>query len=126
MTGRADSFSLLDRVVLVQGTMRFGDGFAIPIEGRGIVTFLGKTWEKIKLADVLYIPRLKNIIISLGQLDERGCTVQIQGGVLRVWDRRQRLLIKIHRGKNRLYVPQINVARGVCLGVRHDAGEDER
>jgi hypothetical protein len=112
MTGRADSFSRLDRAV--QGTVRFGDGSIVPIEGRGMVTFLGKTGEKIKLANVL-----------LGQLDERGCTVRIQAGVLRVWDRRQRLLIKIRRGKNRLYVLQINVARGVCLGVRHDEGEDE-
>jgi hypothetical protein len=123
MTGRADSFSLLDRTV--QGTVRFGDGFVVPIEGRGIATFLGKTGEKIKFVDVLYIPRLKNII-SLGQLDERGCTVRIQAWVLRVWDRRQRLLVKIRQGKNRLYVLQINVSRGVCLGVRHDVGEDER
>jgi hypothetical protein len=58
MTGCADSFSLLDHVV--QGTVRFGNGSVVPIEGRGIVTFLGKTGEKIKIVDVLYIPRLKN------------------------------------------------------------------
>ncbi len=111
MTGRTNSFSQLDRTV--QGTVRFGDGSVVPIEGRGIVTFLGKTGEKIKIADVLYIPRLKNSIISLGQLDERGCSVQIEKGVLRVWDRRRRLLVKILRGKNHLYVLHINVARGV-------------
>jgi hypothetical protein len=55
--------------------VRFGDGSVVPIEGRRIVTFLGKTGEKIKIADILYIPRLKNSIISLGQLDERGCSV---------------------------------------------------
>jgi hypothetical protein len=64
--------------------VRFGDGSVVPIEGRGIVTFLSKTEEKIKIADVLYIPRLKNSIISLGQLDERGCSVQNEKGVLRV------------------------------------------
>jgi hypothetical protein len=74
--------------------MWFGDGSVVPIESRGIETFLGKT-EKIKIADVLYIPRLKNNIISLGQLDERGCSMWIQAGVLRVWDRRHRL-VKIH------------------------------
>jgi hypothetical protein len=89
------------------------------------VTFLGKTGEKIKITDILYIPRLKNSIISLGQLDERGCSVQIEKGVLRVWDRRRRLLVKILRGKNHLYALHINVARGVCLGVRHE-GEAER
>jgi hypothetical protein len=54
MTGRVDSFSLLDRAV--QGIVRFGDGVVVPIEGRGIVTFLGKTGQKIKLVNVLYIP----------------------------------------------------------------------
>jgi hypothetical protein len=66
----------------------FGDEFVIRIEARGIVTFLGKAGEKIKIVDVLYIPRLKNNIISLGQLDERGCSVRIEAGVLRVWDHR--------------------------------------
>jgi hypothetical protein len=82
MTRHADSFSLLDHTV--QGTVWFGGGSVVPIEGQGIVTFLGKTGEKIKIADVSYIPRLKNNIISLGQLDERGCAVRIQARVLRV------------------------------------------
>jgi hypothetical protein len=54
MTERAESFSVLNRAV--QGTVRFGDGLVVPIEGRGIVTFLNKTGEKVKIADVLYIP----------------------------------------------------------------------
>jgi hypothetical protein len=41
MTKHVDSFSLLDHAV--QGIMRFGDVSIVPIEGRGIVTFLVKT-----------------------------------------------------------------------------------
>jgi hypothetical protein len=41
-----------------------------------------KIGEVIKLAGVLYIPRLKNNIISLDQLDERGCKVEIEKGLL--------------------------------------------
>jgi hypothetical protein len=52
--------------------------------------------------------------------------VQIEKGVLGVWDRRRCLLVKIRRGKNQLYVLQIDVAPGVCLGVRHDGGEAKR
>jgi hypothetical protein len=63
MTGRVNSFSLLDHAV--QGTVWFGDGSIVPIEGRRIITFLGKTGENIKIADVLYIPRLKKNIASL-------------------------------------------------------------
>jgi hypothetical protein len=95
MIGRAEAFSELDRVI--QGTIRFSDGSLVEIEGRGIVEFTGKTGEAVKLSGVLYIPRLKNNIISLGQLDERECKVEIKQGLLRVWDWRRRLLIKIRR-----------------------------
>jgi hypothetical protein len=108
MTERAAAFSELDRAI--HGTVRFGDDSVVPIQGRRIVTFTDKTSEQIKLAGVLYIPRLQNSIISLGQLDERGCKVEINKGVLRLWDHRCRLLVKIHRGKNRLYILRSNVA----------------
>jgi hypothetical protein len=52
--------------------------------------------------------------------------MQIEKGVLRVWDRRRCLHVKIRWGKNQLYVLQIDVACGVCLGVRHDGGEAKR
>jgi hypothetical protein len=116
MTGRVTAFSKLDRAV--QGTVRFSDGSVVPIQERGIVTFTDKIDEQIKLNGVLYIPCLKNNIMSLGQLDERGCKVEINNGILRVWDRRCQLLVKIHRGKNRLYILRSNVVDGVCLGVR--------
>jgi hypothetical protein len=64
------AFSELDHAV--QHTVRFGDGSVISMQGRGIMTFTGKTGEQIKLARVLYIPRLKNNIISLVQLDKMG------------------------------------------------------
>jgi hypothetical protein len=39
-----------------------------------------------------YISALQNSIISLGQLDEGGSRVEIDRGVLRIWDNRGRLL----------------------------------
>jgi hypothetical protein len=66
----------------VQGTVRFSDDSIVSIEGRGIVEFTSKTGESIKLVGVLYIPRLNNSITSLGQLDERGCKVEIEKGLL--------------------------------------------
>jgi hypothetical protein len=53
------------------------------------VTLTDKKGEKIKLVDVLHI-----------------------------WDRRRCLLAKINWDMNQLYVLRIDVACGVCLGVR--------
>lgn len=87
MTGGAGAFSSMDRTM--HGTVRFGDGSLVQIAGRGTVTFTGKFGDQIKLGGVLLIPRLKNTIVSLGQLDEKGCKVEINDNVLRIWYRRQ-------------------------------------
>jgi hypothetical protein len=47
--------------------------------------------------------------------------VQIEHGVMRIQDERRRLLAKIHRSPNRLYVLSANLARPVCL-ARVDQG----
>ena len=66
MTGNRVAFSELD-------TVKFGDNSGVDIRGRGTVVFQCKAGEHKALTDVYYIPRLRNNIISIGQLDERGC-----------------------------------------------------
>jgi transposase InsO family protein len=69
------------------------------------------------LTGVYYIPALRNSIITLGQLDENGSCVEIKDGVMRIWDR---LLAKVTRGTNRLYVLNVQVAQPLCLTARRD------
>jgi hypothetical protein len=63
---------------------------------------------------------LRNSIISLGQLDESGSCVEIKDGVMRIWDHHHRLLAKVTRGTNRLYIPNVQVAQPLCLAARWD------
>jgi hypothetical protein len=72
------------------------------------------------LTGVYYISALRNSIISLGQLDENGSRVEIKDRVMRIWDRHRRLLAKITRGTNRLYVLNVQVAQPLCLATRWD------
>ena len=58
--------------------------------------------------------------MSLGQLDEGGSKVEIDRGVLRIWDQRGWLLVKIRRGANRLYVLHLEMARLLCLAAHKD------
>jgi hypothetical protein len=58
--------------------------------------------------------------MSLGQLDEGGSKVEIEDGVLRIWDRRKRLLIKVRRNANHLYILHLNAAKPLCLTARKD------
>jgi Trp operon repressor len=56
----------------------------------------------------------------LGQLDENGSRVEIKDGVIRIWDHHRRLIAKVTRGSNRLYVLNVQVAQPLCLTVRQD------
>jgi hypothetical protein len=113
MTGFRDAFSDLDTGIV--GTVRFGDGSVIRIEGRGTILFSCKNGEHRSLGNVYFIPRLTTNIISVGQLDEVGFKVIIEEGVMRVFDEDRCLLAKVHRGPSRLYVLDVTIARPVQI-----------
>ena len=87
MTGCQSWFSELNE--LVTGMVKFGDGSLIEIKGRGDVMLQCENGDHCILSDVYFIPELKSNIISLGQLDEQGCKVEIEHGLL-VFSQRQR------------------------------------
>jgi hypothetical protein len=62
--------------------------------------------------------RLKASIISLGQLDEAGCRVDINSGILWIFDQHGRLLAKVHWEESRLYHLNLEVGRPMCLVAR--------
>jgi hypothetical protein len=115
MTGRRDAFSELDESH--GGSVRFGDGSRVQIRGRGTVLFKCKNGEHRALTEVYFIPELRSSIASLGQLDEHGAEVLIRSGVLRIKDQDGRLLAKVKRARNRLYLLDLKVEQPVCLAA---------
>jgi hypothetical protein len=93
MIGAWGAFSELDFDIC--GTVRFDDGSIIEIEGCGTILFTCKSGEHRALTGVYYIPRLTTNILSLGQMDEAGCRVDINAGLLWIFDQRQQLLVKV-------------------------------
>ena len=128
MTVRRELFTDLDGDV--SGSVRFGDASRVDIQGVGTIAFEGKNGERWLLHGVFYIPALKNSIMSLGRLDKDGSEVRIRDGVLRVWDQRGRLMIKVLRSPNFLYTHHFNAAKPrrpdhaegqkLCLAARKD------
>ena len=90
------------------------------IKGVGSVIFTVESVDHRLLTRVYYIPVLWNSIISLGQLEENGACIEIKDGVMRIWDRHHRLLVKVTRGARRLYVLDVQVAQPLCLAARRD------
>jgi hypothetical protein len=74
--------------------MQFVDGSIVDIHGISAVANTGKNNDHRVLTKVYYIPSLKCNIMSLGQL-EGGCHVEIDHGVIMVFERRQSRIEKL-------------------------------
>ncbi|CAA6674891.1 unnamed protein product [Spirodela intermedia] len=116
ISGSRTAFTELDTKVL--GTVRFGDDSVARIEGRGAIVFLCKNGEHRSFAGVYYIPRLTTNIVSVGQLDEAGYHIDIEKGAMKIHEPGGRLLAKVMRGENRLYILHAKLVRQVCLEAR--------
>jgi hypothetical protein len=116
MTGYISVFAELDTAV--SGSVKFGDGSVVEIKGRDTVHFTCRRGEHRALTGVYFIPRMRNNIVSLGQLDENGCPSAIRNGFMSLWDRSNRLLAKVPRSPNRLYKVNLQVVQPVCLSLR--------
>jgi hypothetical protein len=120
MIDRREFFTELDSDV--RGSVKFGDASGMEIKDVDSIIFAAESDEQKLLTGVYYIPTLRNSIISLGQLDESGSHVEIKDGVMRIWDHHHRLLAKVTRGTNRLYVLNVQVAQLLCLAAHRDDG----
>ncbi|XP_074327203.1 uncharacterized protein LOC141665119 [Apium graveolens] len=95
MTGEREKFMELNEKIT--GTVRFRDGSAVEIKGKGLITFKCKNGEERMLRKVFYIPSLCSNIISLGQLSEEGNKVVLKGNYLWVYEKQGELLMKVQR-----------------------------
>ena len=87
MTGCRASLTRIDESV--RGAVRFGDGSTVDICRIRAVTITSRNQDHQVLSKVYYIPSLKCNIVSLGQLEEGGCCVEIDKGVMEVLERQQ-------------------------------------
>jgi hypothetical protein len=92
-TGSRAAFASIDAGTI--GTMHFGDGSVVQIEGRGTILYQCKTGKHHALPNVYFIPRLDTNIISVGQLDEDGHEVKNHRGVMQIREEDGRLLARI-------------------------------
>jgi hypothetical protein len=111
MTATRSAYSILDTGVY--GTVKFGDGSVVWIEGCGTIIFSCKSGEHHSFSRIYYIPKLKTNIFSLGQLNEEG--MKSLSNLMSIRDDEEWLMSRIPRAPNRLYVLNTTVAQPVCL-----------
>jgi hypothetical protein len=118
MTGFRDMFAMLDESV--HGTVHFGDGSIIKIQGRGNIVFECLTIDHRVLGDVYFILSLSRNIVSLSQLDKNGCKITIEGGIMCIRDTSRKILACITHTGNRLYTVRLQITAPVSLLAQKD------
>jgi hypothetical protein len=83
----------------VLGTVCFGDDSVVRIEG-------------------YFIPHLMINIVSIRQLNEIGYKIDIDTGVMKIWEPGGVLLARVKREGNRLYLLHLMFTQPTCLVVR--------
>ena len=94
--------------------MRFGDGSLVTICGKGCVIFRWTNGNERMLPDVYFMPKLRANIISLGQLDKKGCKSVIEDLHLCVFDQQRELLVRVRHTANRMYILRLDLAALAC------------
>ncbi|WVZ06232.1 hypothetical protein V8G54_019578 [Vigna mungo] len=82
---------LIDLDTSVKSIVRFADDSVIRAEGSGKVLITRKDGRPVYMHNVLYVPTMKSNLLSLGQLLEKGYTMNLQKRNIEVCQRTQSL-----------------------------------
>ena len=97
--------------------MRFADNSTILVEGINKILITRKEGKKAYMRDVLYVLYMKNNLLSLGQLLEKGYTMTMQQNLIEVYDPKHWLLLKALLSKNRTFRINLNATAIKCMSA---------
>ena len=74
-----------------------------------------KDRKKACITDVLYVPNMRSNLISIGQLLQKGYTMEMEAQAMKVFDSKNKLILKAHLSKRRTFNINISVIEEKCL-----------
>lgn len=95
--------------------MRFFYDSTLTVEGIGKVEIKGKDGKETVIEEVLL--DMKNNLLSLGQLLEKGFMMNTENSCLKVFDKEKRLIIKANLSQNRTFKIGVCVMKHECLAT---------
>jgi len=84
MCGQRDLFDDLDETI--QGLVIFGDTSKVPFKGKGNIPIKLKNGDHSYIADVYYVPTIKQNLVSISQFMEKGYTLYTKNCHLTIID----------------------------------------
>ncbi|TYK18362.1 Retrovirus-related Pol polyprotein from transposon TNT 1-94 [Cucumis melo var. makuwa] len=113
MCGSKSMFIELDESV--GGDIVFGDATKIPVKGKGKILINLKNGKHEFISNVYYVPNMKNNILSLGQLLEKGYNILMKDYSLLIRDNHDKIIAKVQMTKNRMFLLNIQTDVAQCL-----------
>ncbi|XP_024984103.1 uncharacterized protein LOC112520030 [Cynara cardunculus var. scolymus] len=102
MSGSKSSFLNLDESF--QSIVSFGDLSTIAVMGKGDINIKTNNGIVETISNVMYVPSLKNNLLSACQLQEKGYVIILDKGVCEIYDpARRKTIATVHMSSNRLY-----------------------
>ncbi|XP_028054203.1 uncharacterized protein LOC114258449 [Camellia sinensis] len=111
MCGKRESFVELDETV--QAQVSFGDSSKTPVKGRGNILIELKNGDHDYISSVYYAPAMKNNILSMGQLLEKGYDISMKDCHLTIKDNHGNLIVRVRMSKNQMF----------ALNIQHDVAK---
>ena len=101
MCGRKEYFCNLEEHY--KDTIKLGNNSSMVVTGKGNVRLHvhGNTYT---ITDVFFVPDLRNNLLSLGQLQEKGLNILFQHGKCKVYHLENGLLMETHMSSNRMFL----------------------
>ncbi|KAJ0040709.1 hypothetical protein Pint_28005 [Pistacia integerrima] len=101
MSGNKEWFTNIDDQCC--HSVKLGNDTKMAVIGRGNVKFHVNGITQV-ITDVYYVPKLKNNLLSIGQLQEKGAAILIKDGVCGVYHPRKGLIMQTPMSTNRMFV----------------------
>lgn len=118
MTSHLEWFCEIDKTM--RRKIRFGDGSYVIAEGVGKVAIRREDGTKVIVSDVLYIPQMKSNLLSLGQLVEKGYSMNMKGNYMEVFDSKEKVVLKVSISRNITFKVGVNSIDKKCLIAQVD------
>ncbi|CAL5326432.1 unnamed protein product [Camellia sinensis] len=83
--------------------VKLGNNTRMAVLGKGTVRLTVSGFTHV-VSEVFFVPELKNNLLSIGQLQERGLTILIQHGKLKIYHPEKGLIIQSEMTTNRMFV----------------------
>ncbi|XP_019432069.1 PREDICTED: uncharacterized protein LOC109339126 [Lupinus angustifolius] len=103
--------------------VKFADNRVVITEGSGDIPLKMKYGSKAYITDVLFVPEMKTNPISLGQLHEKGFSMELNDGVMSVYDKLKMKILQAPLSNNRTFQIKLGIAESQCLKAETASNE---